>query len=53
MRSIRIIPLYRKYLTQFWKDDVLVWTVESYIIMSHEIMVEWIDCGNHPVYNYT
>lgn len=42
----------RKFLTQFWEKGNLVWACESYIIGSHEEMVEWIENGIHPGYTY-
>ena len=30
-----------------------VWSVESYVIVSHEVMVAWIEQGIHPEYRYT
>jgi hypothetical protein len=29
------------------------WTIESYVILSHEIMVDWLEKGIHPNYKYT
>lgn len=52
-RSIRVSRENNKYLTQFWEKEILVWVVESYVIMSHEIMVAWIEKGITPDYRYT
>jgi hypothetical protein len=53
-RSIRIIKDNNgKYLTQFWEKEILTWIVESYIIVSHEVMVAWIENSILPPYKYT
>lgn len=43
-----------RYITSFYdKHNHLEWWVESYVIMSHEIMVDWIENAKHPDYRYT
>lgn len=53
MRSIIVTKLHSKYTTSFLEDRDIKWSVESYVIMSHEIMVSWIENGIHPEYRYT
>jgi hypothetical protein len=54
MRSITVYQtLDGKYMTCFVRQQAEVWRVESYVIMSHEMMVAWIEQGMHPEYRYT
>jgi hypothetical protein len=42
-----------KYISTFYADGVKKWTVASYIIVSHEVMVDWIEKSILPEYSYT
>ena len=42
-----------KFMTCFVDDGREVWRVESWVIVSHEVMVAWIEQGVHPEYRYT
>ncbi len=57
MRAIRIWYDGKQYHNEFIMIDgpetTLVWEIRSYLIISHEIMVDWIEKATHPVYNYT
>lgn len=53
MRSILIYMHDGKYTTEFLKDKKSEWLITSYIIVSHEIMVDWIEKGIHPEWRYT
>lgn len=43
----------KKYLSSFAENGKIIWQVTSYVIVSHEIMVDWIEQGKHPDYRYT
>jgi hypothetical protein len=42
-----------KYVSTFYEDGAKRWTVVSYIIVSHEVMVDWIERSILPEYSYT
>ena len=42
-----------KYVTSFLINTEIKWQIISYVIVSHEIMVDWIEKGIHPDYRYT
>jgi hypothetical protein len=51
MRSIRIFQRENgKYVTQFIEGKEVKWFLEAYMIISHEMMVEWIEKSSLPAY---
>lgn len=58
MRTILVYQKQGKYIVEFHGMnalgvDEIMWVVTSYIIVSHEIMVDWIEKGIHPEWRYT
>jgi hypothetical protein len=53
MRYIIVRMVDNKYITEFNQDGQLMWQITSYIIVTHEIMVDWIEKGIHPEWTYT
>lgn len=53
MRTILVYMKDGKYIVEFRFNDTIQWVVTSYIIVSHEIMVDWIEKGIHPNWQYT
>lgn len=53
MRKIVIYLKGEKYISEFHSGDAIEWVITSYIIVSHEIMVDWIEKGIHPEWKYT
>ncbi len=53
MRSIVVYMREGKYISEFHEGDNIKWVVTSYIIVTHEIMVDWIENGKHPEWTYT
>jgi hypothetical protein len=38
------------YKTEFYTNDELKWYLMAHIIISHEMMVEWIEKGQLPAF---
>ena len=53
MRSIVIYQKEGKYINEFHNGNRIEWVITSYIIVSHEIIVDWIEKGIHPEWKYT
>lgn len=53
MRTILVYQKQGKYIVEFRMGNIIEWVVTSYIIVSHEIMVDWIEKGIHPEWSYT